>query len=70
MANTFQCLAQRSPIKIENLDICFRDVISLLARVFIFLIDIQYKSRLSSFGFWQTRLHLCYETLKRVFELF
>ena len=29
---------QRSPIKIENFDI-FRDVISLLARVFIFLID-------------------------------
>ena len=27
------------PIKIENFDILFRDVISLLARVFILLID-------------------------------
>ena len=42
MANTsfsyMPVLGKVHPIKIENLDI-FRDVISLLARVFIFLID-------------------------------
>ena len=25
-----------------------------------------YLHRPNAFGFWQTRLHLCYETLKRV----
>ena len=42
MANTSPCdipvLGHVPPIKIEKFDI-FRDVISLLARVFIFLID-------------------------------
>ena len=32
-------LGKVHPITIENFDIFFRDVISLLARVFIFLID-------------------------------
>ena len=35
---TFQCLATCPPLKSKIL-ILFRDVISLLARVFIFLID-------------------------------
>ena len=43
MANTSPChipvLGDIPPIKIENVDIFFRNVISLLARVFIFLID-------------------------------
>ena len=43
MANTsprhMPVLGNVHPIKIENLDIFFRDVISLLARVFILLID-------------------------------
>ena len=43
MANTSPChmpvLGNVHPIKIENFDFFFRDVTSLLARVFIFLID-------------------------------
>ena len=43
MANTsprhMPVLGNVHPIKIENIDIFFRDVISLLPRVFIFLID-------------------------------
>ena len=43
MANTsprhMPVLGNVHHIKIENVDIFFRDVISLLARVFIFLID-------------------------------
>ena len=43
MANTsprhMPVLRNVHPMKIENVDIVFGDVISLLARVFIFLID-------------------------------
>ena len=52
-------LANNISLVLEGLTDLNRDVMYSTNHVYL-------HSRPNAFGFWQTRLHLCYETLKRV----